>query len=132
MAFLFIDKSKSEIMFSGAHLHLLIIKKDGSIFIQKGERFPIGGWQLENQRTYSSKLMDVEIGDIYCILTDGIVHQFGGLHDKKFGYKRLKKILQTHKDKTAMEIVKEFEYIFVNWQSGYEMTDDQTLMILKF
>jgi serine phosphatase RsbU (regulator of sigma subunit) len=129
---LFIDKSKNEIIFSGAHLHLLIIKKDGSIKTLKGERYPIGGWQLENQRTFHSKLMDIEAGDIYCIFTDGIIHQFGGINDKKFGYHRLRKILKEHSSKNATEIINEFEYYFLEWQSGYDITDDQTLMVLKF
>lgn len=132
ISFLFIDKSKNEIIFSGAHLHLLIIKKDGSIKTLKGERYPIGGWQLENQRTFHSKLMDIEAGDIYCIFTDGIIHQFGGINDKKFGYHRLRKILKEHSSKNATEIINEFEYYFLEWQSGYDITDDQTLMVLKF
>ncbi|MCX8081375.1 MAG: SpoIIE family protein phosphatase [Bacteroidia bacterium] len=132
ISFLFIDTAKKEVLFSGAHAHLIKVDTSGQIHVIKGERYPIGGWQLEKKRSFKSHLMEIKDGDIYCMITDGIIHQFGGNCNAKFGWNRLKSILNAHRHLNAKEITNAVEEALIGWQKNHDATDDRTLMLVKF
>ena len=57
-----IDFEKKELLFSGAHLPLLLLR-DGELETFKGDKFPVGGMQYRNRNTYSDHTIQLKEKD---------------------------------------------------------------------
>ncbi len=56
-----IDSNKNKLYYSGANRKLLHFDKKNNVNLFKGNRYPIGGWQLENERTFLPEVISYEV-----------------------------------------------------------------------
>lgn len=107
------------------------IHQNDVITIHKGNSYPIGGWQIEENRLFNTFNLTLEHDAKLYFFSDGIKHQFDSTNQKKFSRKRLLDILkQQHKE---MNHQQEFlEFIFDSWKGDNHQTDDVSMIGLRF
>ncbi|MCS7076173.1 MAG: SpoIIE family protein phosphatase [Bacteroidia bacterium] len=125
-----IDKNTLSIQFSGANRPLWIIRHETKSQIEeiKGDKVFIGydeQWESKELHVWESVLKKKD--RIY-LFTDGIVDQFGGDKDKKFGIGRLKEtLIQTAEQ--PLEIQKNnLKEVLTKWQGSNPQTDDMCII----
>ncbi len=127
-----INKEKKEIEFCGACTKAFFKASNNMFHVLTGNRFPIGGWQVEKNRIYISKKFNYNLNDEIYLFTDGIIDQFGGERNKRFGIRNfqiLVKNLTTSNMKDNIHYIKDIINI---WKGNNKQTDDITLMALRF
>ena len=118
-----IDRKNKTVQFSGAKRKALFVNKDGFKTI-KGSSYPIGGWQMEEERHFDSTTIKYEEGDLLYLSSDGFQDQIGGPKNKKYKSLRLKEWLNKNSslkldDQKQMLLAEHFY-----WKGGNEQTDD--------
>ncbi|HCQ30479.1 MAG TPA: hypothetical protein DIU39_09345 [Flavobacteriales bacterium] len=124
-----INKKQQTVEFSGAKSKI-IIKRKNELLQFRGDNFPIGGWQIEDERNFTSTVIHYENGDEIFLFTDGIVDQFGGYNDKRFGIKQLKSILKLDLN-SVNEKIQFLDETLSEWQNDNIQTDDMTILGIK-
>lgn len=121
------DPVDMKLTFSGANRKALVISEKRS-HVLPGNRYPIGGWQLEEFRDFKEHTIDVERGDWVYLGSDGYQDQFGGLQGKKFGSNKLHTLLKavSHFPGSEQDILLK-EHLDA-WMQNREQTDDICLM----
>lgn len=125
------DKETNILSYAGAFRPLYHVR--GEILEEiKGDRFPIGGIQMEEKREFTSKTVSLEKGDSIFMFTDGYIDQFGGEQGKKFLARRFKDIIFSVSMKKMKEQAEIFEKKFINWRSNLEQIDDVLVIGIRF
>ncbi len=104
------------------------IHQNNSIKSYKGNSFPIGGWQIEKNRTFDTFYIKPEKNAKFYFFSDGIKHQFDGDNTKKFSRKQLFRVLENH---SALPMQSQHEllgFVFNDWKQNTKQTDDVTLI----
>ncbi len=65
------------------------------------------------------------------LMSDGIIDQFGGPENKKFGLTRLKSIIAGNADAGLAQTIKEIKFSLNTWFNGQEQTDDFLMIGLE-
>jgi serine phosphatase RsbU (regulator of sigma subunit) len=131
MAIIVYDKVKKVIQYSGAKTPIFIAGGQ-TIKEYKGDKYPIGGWQLEKFRNFTTTTIPVRNEDWVYISTDGYFDQFGGVNNKRYTKYKLKYSLLSQFHKSGVKQKQLLHSIFNQWKSGYEQTDDVCLVGVKF
>lgn len=98
------------------------------INIYKGDKFPVGGWQIEKKREYKTHTIKLEEGAKLYFFSDGIKHQFDGSNTKKFSRKRLLNAI-THYQHLPMNNQQELlEFVLNTWKENTKQTDDISMI----
>jgi len=126
-----IKLTQDEIEICGARQKVILYNSStNAIKIIEGEKYPIGGWQLESNRTFkTTKIPRDKYNECY-LFTDGLTDQFGGNDKKKFGIHRLLKLIQTPFSTVSNKVEFILEYLN-NWKDGQEQVDDISLIGIK-
>ncbi|MCZ2356585.1 MAG: SpoIIE family protein phosphatase [Bacteroidia bacterium] len=126
-----IDTKRHRIMFSGANRPLVMIR-NGEVVEYKGDKFSVGGEQLEEVRNFTLHQIDIEPGDTFYIFTDGFPDQFGEEINKKFQSRRFYQLLQEiyEKDTEHQRLLVDAE--LRHWRGENEQTDDVLVIGIKF
>ncbi|MCB9448578.1 MAG: SpoIIE family protein phosphatase [Flavobacteriales bacterium] len=125
------DPQKMEIQFAGAYRPLFIFNASG-FEMKSGNKFPIGGVQVNEARVFTNHKIKVEPGDRIYLFSDGYVDQFGGELGKKFMTKRFRQLL-LHLDKLPMpEQAKLLREKFEEWRGKEEQVDDVLVIGIRF
>ncbi len=66
------------------------------------------------------------------LMSDGIIDQFGGPDNKKFGLPRLKSIITANVEESLSQSFKEIKFSLNTWFNGQEQTDDFLMIGLDF
>jgi serine phosphatase RsbU (regulator of sigma subunit) len=108
------------------------ILQNNTIHTYKGNAYPIGGWQIEKNRTFDTYSLQIEKNAKLYFFSDGIKHQFDSDNQKKFSRKRLLEIL-SHIHLRPMEEQHEFiEFAFNIWKGNTKQTDDVSIIGIEF
>ncbi len=124
------NKKTKELQFTGAQ-SAIELKVDNQLIVLKGDKFPIGGWQIEKNRVFKTHLLKLDTRSIVYLYTDGIKDQFGGDKSKRFGSKRFVELLTSVSNK---KIVNQKELISEQlkvWKGENEQTDDLCLLAFE-
>jgi serine phosphatase RsbU (regulator of sigma subunit) len=124
LSLLCFDTLKKKVYFSGANRKMLQIKKNGERIIYNGNRYPIGGWQLENKRAFTPKITSFEVGDKFYIGSDGFQDQIGGRKNKKYRSKNLHDYLVLNHKKSFKVQQNRLQKEFAYWKGDNEQIDD--------
>jgi len=129
LALFVLDRRTNTLTFSGAQMPLWILR-DSRLIETQGQRMPIGYTYFE-VNSFENYEIALETNDKLILFSDGVIDQFGGLHNKKLGRKALREWLITNsKDGSAAlfsKLVQQFEF----WKGNGEQTDDCTLLLLE-
>jgi|SRR6185312_2005330 len=118
-----VDYNDKTLEFAGAYRSLYHIRKTKFTEI-KGNRYPIGGIELDNKKTYEKERINIEFGDKIYLCTDGYASQFGYASDKKFSSATLKNLLTKTSTLPFSRQKVELERHLCSWMVNKEQTDD--------
>lgn len=104
-----------------------IIYHDGVPVTYKCNRASIGGHRVEN-KVFDVTEVQLSVGDVIYMFTDGYTDQFGGPAGKKFKMNRLQSILDDIHDRDMDEQHRVIRENFDLWKGNLEQVDD-VLMI---
>lgn len=104
------------------------IHQNNTINVYKGNNFPIGGWQIENNRSFDTFKVTLEENAKLYFFSDGIKHQFDSENNKKFSRKRLLSALKHYNDLSMQHQLELMEFALNVWKGESEQTDDISLI----
>jgi len=125
------NETTRELQFAGA-FNKLIYVAHGEEHVINGNRYPIGGWQLEKHRTFTDHSVILPEDSMVYLHTDGFKDQFGSSTKKRFGSYRFLNLLKSvsHLPIARQHLKIEEEFYF--WKGSEIQTDDMCLMGVKF
>lgn len=119
-----IDRSQKILEFAGAKNPLLYFQ-NGEMFLLKGDRVPVGGFQKEKRRMFTKHTIDLSQHETtFYIFSDGFQDQFGGPRDRKFSSKRFRQLLQSIHQTPMEEQQLVMEQTLTDWKEDTEQIDD--------
>ncbi|MBL4593875.1 MAG: tetratricopeptide repeat protein [Flavobacteriales bacterium] len=136
-----LDKTNNMLEYSGANNSLYILKKhenkinglepvledEYSLFYEiKPNKMAIGGGR--NKDKYTSRKVQLNVGDSIYLFSDGYADQFGGEKGKKFMYKRFKNMFLSIQNKTMDKQLSHLEDTMENWKGDIDQLDDICVM----
>ena len=96
----------------------------------KGNPYPVG-YFFGREKPFKRMEMQFAKGDMLYMTTDGFVEQFGGPHNKLFGKKRFRQIIDSSYALSMEDQKEEFHRAFKNWKMDQKQTDDVCLMGIR-
>jgi serine phosphatase RsbU (regulator of sigma subunit) len=121
------DEETQELQFAGANNKLILINKN-NITEFSGNKYPIGGWQIEKNRDYKTfSLILKEKTSVY-LYSDGFKDQFGEISKKRFSSKRFREMLLKYNELSMVKQKKKIEMELNSWKGSEEQTDDICLL----
>ncbi|MBI4930312.1 MAG: SpoIIE family protein phosphatase [Bacteroidetes bacterium] len=114
---------QTQVQFSSALRHLIIIS-DNKLEKIDGNKFPIGGAQLDTERIFTNHLKFLKKGDTVYMFSDGYADQFGGEKGKKFMIKRLHQMLVSFSVLPMPEQKVLLEKELETWKGNHSQVDD--------
>lgn len=118
-----IDLKNRCVEFAGANRPIWIMRKNNDALEEiGGTKASIGGL-TENDRYFSTHIIELNKGDTFYLCSDGFADQFGA-SDKKITTKRFKNLLLTNRGKSLKEQDEILEEFLSDWKGETEQTDD--------
>ncbi|MEL6537565.1 MAG: two-component regulator propeller domain-containing protein, partial [Bacteroidota bacterium] len=130
MAVLAVSKQDNFGLYAGAKRPLYLVRQE-KLIAYPGDRFSIGGFQMNRALPFRNHTVPLETGDMVYLTTDGYADQFGGRTERKFMLKRFKRLLTEISGLPAGEqkvILKDMQSV---WRQGVEQTDDMLIIGLR-
>ncbi len=124
------NEETRELQFAGAFNKLTIINNGKSSEIL-GNKFPIGGWQLEKSRVFTTHTLKLEEPTNIYLYSDGFKDQFGFLTQKKFSHRKFIELLQSLQGFSLREQKQIINNTLKNWKNKLEQTDDICVLGIK-
>ncbi|MEO6303032.1 MAG: SpoIIE family protein phosphatase [Bacteroidia bacterium] len=121
-----------DFQFAGANSSILIMAKDSEPIHLNGDSFPIGGWQIETNRKFTTQYGKFENPIKVYLYSDGFKDQFGGNYNKKLGSRNFKNYLVSLKDLPINMQSLDIESHFQQWKGINEQTDDVCILGIEF
>jgi len=123
------DFDNMMMQFSGAYNPLYMIR-EGELSVIKADRMPIGVHERDD-KAFTNMEFSMHKGDIYYILSDGYIDQFGGENGKKFMTKRFKELLLEIHTKPMSEQKEILWNTILEWRGDIEQIDDIIVIGIK-
>jgi serine phosphatase RsbU (regulator of sigma subunit) len=125
-----LNEETMELQYAGAFNNLLYVS--GNEMKQfSGNKFPIGGWQLEKNRAFVTHFITYEKNAMVYLYSDGFKDQFGFLNGKRFMSSQFKQLLLENSHLPAEEQKEYLEYKFNSWKGTEEQTDDTCVLGIR-
>jgi serine phosphatase RsbU (regulator of sigma subunit) len=117
------ENGNAMVDYAGAHNPLWYIRKENRQTEEiKANKQPIGVFDFGVP--FVNHKLELQKGDLIYLFSDGYADQFGGPMGKKFRYKTLKNMLETHQDKSMHEQVQILDKTLEDWKGNLEQIDD--------
>jgi serine phosphatase RsbU (regulator of sigma subunit) len=100
-----------------------LVKKN-EMEVKKGNRYPIGGWQLEKKRNFEPQSFKIEKGNRIFLGSDGFQDQIGGKSNKRYRSKKLHDFIFAHRHLNLVSVRKKLNHEFETWKAGHDQVDD--------
>ena len=97
----------------------------------KGNNEHVGGKKTDVFRNYSTQYALLKPSDTIFLITDGFQDQFGGIHDKKYSFRRLLELLEANLNLSLQDQLTMIEKEFDNWKGSAPQTDDVSIIAFK-
>lgn len=119
-------------------LKLYIAASQNSVWISRGQelleikadKMPVGRHDKQDM-PFTTKVIDLEPGDMVYTYTDGYADQFGGETGKKFMTKNLKSLLLSLSNLPMNEQKNKLDQVFQTWKRQLDQVDDVTIIGVK-
>lgn len=123
VAFCVIDREYNTLQYAGAFNNLFLLREDKIIEIG-GDRYSVGANTEDGNMFFSSYYIPLQQDDMFYILSDGYVDQFGGIEGKKFKLRRFRNLL-LNIHKLPAEAQRKYLYDTITaWKGMNEQIDD--------
>ncbi|HEX7412611.1 MAG TPA: SpoIIE family protein phosphatase [Bacteroidia bacterium] len=119
-----------ELQYAGAFSKLTYFINDNMHEVI-GNKYPIGGWQLEKNRSFNTHKITLPPDTTLYLSSDGFKDQFGYASGKRYGSRRLKTFLQELAKLDMQQQKIKIEQEFTLWKGIEEQTDDVCVMGVK-
>lgn len=126
-----INKTKSEITFSGAHRPLFFLRNN-EIEIISGDKFPIGGMHYKGKNSYTDTVINYKNDDSIFLFTDGLPDQIGGSEKKKLMTKNIKLFLESKSKLKMADLKLELQMYLEDWKGTNKQIDDILIIGINF
>jgi len=126
MAVCVIDEKNNTLQYSGANNPLYLIRdKNGAPELTefKADRMPLGYYQ-GSFKTFTNKDIQLEIGDMLYLFSDGFIDQKGGKNNKKFLSKNFKELLMKIHQEPMREQKNILDKTITDWMGDNSQIDD--------
>ncbi len=123
-----INSKTKEVLWSGANNPLWYLS-NGVLQEIKADKQPIGKGYIE--KPFTTHKVNLAIGDMLYLFTDGYPDQFGGPNGKKFKYKKLQELISNIYDKSVEEQKNILENSFKSWRGAIEQVDDVCIIGIR-
>jgi serine phosphatase RsbU (regulator of sigma subunit) len=121
-----IDRENNIMQYSGAHNPLYLISNNNGESILKEFRadpMPVGV-DFSSDRSFTNHEIQLEIGDIFYIFSDGFADQTGGENNSRFTTANFKKLLLEIHDQPVFEQKEILEQSLKKWMGEQPQRDD--------
>ncbi|MCF8258831.1 MAG: SpoIIE family protein phosphatase [Flavobacteriales bacterium] len=125
-----VDRSTRTLHFAGSKRPLFLLKADGTLLEEKGNREGIGMTDTTPQ-TFVNHKFSYDIGDTVILFSDGVVDQFGGPDGRKFSIRQLRELLSECGAAPTDHLRKLLESSIVDWKKNLPQIDDICLLGVK-
>lgn len=122
------NQKTNELQYSGAGSSIMLIEEEADACTIKGNSFPVGGWQIELNRRYTTHDIKIRKPTKIFLYSDGFKDQFGGENDKRYGMKRFRHLITYTSSLNCAMQKEEIELNLRNWRGNSEQTDDICLL----
>jgi sigma-B regulation protein RsbU (phosphoserine phosphatase) len=119
-----IDEVSRKIYFSSANRKMFHISKEGKSVLLKGSSYPIGGWQIEKDRSFKATSISYQPGDRIYLGSDGMQDQIGGPKNKKYKSSNLHDFLVKIFHLEMSQQLSLIQEEFVLWKADNPQQDD--------
>ena len=126
-----VDRENKKLFFAGANRKMLFLNNGLTPELVQGKRYPIGGWQFEEERNFPPVILSYKEGDIIYLGSDGFQDQIGGWSNKKYKSKRLHDFLKANSQLDFTTQRNKLEEEFLDWKGMNDQIDDVCLIGLK-
>jgi serine phosphatase RsbU (regulator of sigma subunit) len=123
LALVAFNKRNFTVEFAGAYNPLYVVRK-GEVFVYKGDRFPIGMTTMDEKKTFTNQIVDIQPGDMLYLCSDGYADQFGSPEVKKFKSFNVKRLLSEIWDLPICEQKDRLEKTILDWKGNLDQVDD--------
>ncbi len=131
ISLLAINTDTRHCLWAGAFRNLMIINNEGELDKIDGNKYPIGGAQLETARTFTTHSRQLQKNDCLYMSSDGYADQFGGPKGKKFMVRRFQDLLCSIHLYSMQEQQKELDQQLMDWKGEREQIDDVLVIGIK-
>lgn len=118
-----IEKESRKMYFSGLGQRMFLCR-DGEMVEIRGDRFHIGQNLSTEEKPITCQEFSLTGNDWVYLFTDGLVDQFGGPDNRKFGIERFKVLIREHKLLPMDQQKAELKAAFTDWQGIRPQIDD--------
>lgn len=119
-----IDEANKKIFYSSANRKMMYISSEGNSNVMKGSSYPIGGWQVEKDRSFKSISISYKEGDRIYLGSDGMQDQMGGPRNKKYKSSNLHNFISSIYKYEMAEQLKLMKSEFDTWKLENPQQDD--------
>ena len=123
----FINPSKQEMTFAGAHLSLWKADQNDVIEI-KGDRKGLGYRRYAQEATFTDITIPLDTKDAFYLTTDGLIDQIGGPRGRSFGKRRFRSILKRNQGAPMQKQSDSLKRSLAQYQGKQMRRDDLTVL----
>ena len=116
MALCSFDLNNLNVLYAGAYNPLMIVR-NGEVLETRADRMPIGIYEDDGGKTFTTHDVQLEKGDSVYIFSDGYVDQFGGPKGKKFMGRRFREALIDAQKLTMQEQGEMLDKLIEAWRT---------------
>lgn len=127
-----VNESTGQVYWSAAFRPAIIVRSNGEVEKLSGNRYSVGGAQLDSERIFTTHDVKMSKGDVIYLFSDGYADQFGGDNGKKFMLKRFQDLLCEIHNKPMQQQMAELESALLNWKGNREQVDDVLVVGIRF
>jgi PAS domain S-box-containing protein len=123
----FVNTSKQEMIFAGAHLSLWKANQEDVIEI-KGDRKGLGYRGYPREAEFTNFSLPIEYSDAFYLATDGLFEQVGGPRGRSFGKRRFRSLLKRNQGAPMQKQDESLCRSFKKFQGQQPRRDDLTVL----
>ena len=117
------DATSQTLTFAGAKSELIYIQ-DGQMHRLKGDRLPVGGYQIRGERRYQEHTLHIDRPTWCYLFSDGYQDQFGGPKNRKFLKRAFRQLLTDICPLTAERQQHKLHEVLTKWKGEQLQIDD--------
>ena len=123
----FVNPSKKEMTFAGAHLSLWKADQKDVIEI-KGDRKGLGYRRYAQEATFKNFTIPLNADEAFYLTTDGVIDQIGGPRGRSFGKRRFLNLLKRNQGAPMQKQAESLQRSFKKFQGQQLRRDDLTVL----